>query len=137
MDNIKDLVNADSGLLAREAVKILIEKKGINVTLFDVRENSSITDYYVNVSGRSMTQVASLADDIDAKLSERGRPARKIEGKRGNAWILVDFGDLIVNVFDKESRAFYNLDKHFSDECRIDITDLIAEVDEKLDINKN
>ena len=71
MEN-KDLMNADSGTLAREAVKILLERKAINVTLFDVREKSSVTDFYVNATGRSSTQVAALADEVDAKLSERG-----------------------------------------------------------------
>ena len=137
MDNIKDLVGCESGVLAREAVKILIERKGIDVKLFDVREKSSVTDYYVNVTGRSSTNVAALADEVDAKLSERGRSSLRTEGKRGNGWILVDFGDVIVNVFDRASRDFYNLDRHFSEDSQIDISDLVAEVDAKLDINKN
>lgn len=137
MDNIKDLIGCESGVLAREAVKILVERKGIDVKLFDVREKSSITDYYVNVTGRSSTNVAALADEIDVKLSERGREALRTEGKRGNGWILVDFGDVIVNVFDRASRDFYNLDRHLSEDSQIDISDLIAEVDAKMDINKN
>ena len=71
MEITKDLINADSGTIAREAVKILIEKKALNVTLFDVREKSSITDYYVNATGRSASNVAALADEVDEKLSER------------------------------------------------------------------
>ncbi len=137
MENIKDLVGCESGTLAREAVKLLIERKGIDVKLFDVREKSSVTDYYVNVTGRSSTNVAALADEVDSKLSERGRTPLRTEGRRGNNWILVDFGDVIVNVFDRASRDFYNLDRHFPEESLIDISDLIAEVDAKLDINKN
>ena len=135
MDNIKDLYGCDSGTLAREAVKILLEKKAKNVSLFDVREKSSITDYYINVTGRSSTNVAALADEVDAKLSERGRAALRTEGKRGANWILVDFGDVIINVFDRESREFYSLDRHFPEESRQDISDLIAEVDKKFEIN--
>ena len=71
MEN-KDLMNADSGTLAREAVKILLERKAINVTLFDVREKSSVTDFYVNASGRSTTQVAALANDVVDELGKRG-----------------------------------------------------------------
>ena len=134
MDITKDLINCDSTTLAKEAVKVLIEKKALDVKLFDVREKSGITDYYINVTGRSMTQVASLADDIDAKLAERGRAANRIEGKRGASWILVDFGDLIVNVFDRSSRDFYNLDRHFPAENLVDISDLVAEVDKKFEI---
>ena len=137
MDNIKDLVGCDSGTLAREAVKILIERKGIDVKLFNVNEKSDVTDYYINVTGRSSTNVVALADEVDAKLSERGRSPLRTEGKRGNGWILVDFGDIIVNVFDRASRDFYNLDRHFPAESLIDISDLVAEVDAKLEINKN
>lgn len=137
MDIIKDLVNCDSTTLAREAVKLLIEKKAIDVTLFDVREKSSVTDYYVNATGRSQTNVAALADDVDALLSQRGRAPIRVEGKRGYGWILVDFGDVIVNVFDRDSREFYNLDRHFPEEGRLDISDLVEEVDKKLEINKN
>lgn len=137
MEITKDLINADAGTLAREAVKILLEKKAIDVALFDVREKSSITDYYINVTGRSSTQVASLADEVDAKLSERGRGANRVEGKRGTSWILVDFGDVIINVFDREARSFYNLDRHLPEDARLDISELVAEVDKKLDITKN
>ena len=129
--------NADSGTVAREAVKILLEKKAINVTLFDVREKSSVTDYFVNATGRSSTQVSALADEVDEKLSERGRAALRTEGKRGNGWILVDFGDVIVNVFDRESREFYNLDRFFPAEGQLDISELIEEVDKKFEINEN
>lgn len=137
MENIKDFLYNDSTVLAREAVKILIEKKALDVKLFDVREKSSITDYYINVTGRSMTQVASLADEVDGKLSEMGRGAIRTEGKRGNGWILVDFGDVIINVFDRASREFYNLDRHFTEESRVDISDLVAEVDKKFEINNS
>ena len=137
MENNKEIIYDDSTALAREAVKILLEKKGIDVALFDVREKSSVTDYYVNVTGRSSSNVAALADDVDVKLSELGRAPLRTEGKRGGTWILVDFGDVIVNVFDRASRDFYNLDRHFPEESRIDISDLVSEVDAKFDINKN
>ncbi len=137
MENNKEIIYDDSTALAREAVKILLEKKGIDVALFDVREKSSVTDYYVNVTGRSSSNVAALADDVDVKLSELGRAPLRTEGKRGGTWILVDFGDVIVNVFDRASRDFYNLDRHFPEESRIDISDIVSEVDAKFDINKN
>ena len=133
----KELAGADSGALAREAVKLLLEKKAINVTLFDVREKTSVTDYYVNATGRSSTQVASLADDVADAMEEKGRRALRIEGRNGNSWLLVDFGDVIVNVFDRASREFYNFDKHLPEESAVDISDLVTEVDEKFDINKN
>ena len=132
-----ELSLADSTSLAKEAVKLLLEKKAINVTLFDVREKTSVTDYYVNATGRSSTQVASLADDVADAMEEKGRRALRIEGRGGNSWLLVDFGDVIVNVFDRASREFYNFDKHLPEDSAVDISDLVALVDEKFDINKN
>lgn len=132
-----ELQNADSGALAREAVKELLSKKAQNVTLFDVREKTSVTDYYVNATGRSSTQVASLADDVADEMEKKGRRALRVEGRSGNSWILVDFGDVIVNVFDRASREFYNFDKHLPEDSAVDIADLVAEVDAKFDINKN
>ena len=115
---IKGLENADAASLAKESVKLLLEKKAINVTLFDVREKTSVTDYYVNATGRSTTQVASLADDVADAMEKRGRRALRVEGRGGNSWLLVDFGDVIVNVFDRASREFYNFDKIGRASCR-------------------
>ena len=137
IDNKKDeLKNVDSDVLAKETVKILLEKKALDVKLFCVKDNASITDYYVNATGRSSTQVSSLADDVDRLLSERGRNALRIEGRSGGAWILVDYGDVIVNVFDRPSREFYNFDRHLPAEGEIDISDLVAEVDKKFELIK-
>ena len=77
--NTTELKNADSEVLAKEAVKILLEKKAHDVRLFYVKDNTSITDYYVNATGRSSTQVAALADDLAHLLGERGRDPHKSE----------------------------------------------------------
>lgn len=127
----KDLINADSLTLAQEAVKILIEKKGVDVKLFDVRETSAITDFYINVTGRSSLHVSSLADEMDFTLCERGAKPGKIEGKRGNSWLLIDYIDVIVNVFDKEARGFYDFERLLPKESMVDISDLVKAVDEK------
>ena len=132
----KDLINVDSCTLAHEITKVLIEKKALDVRLYDVKDSAAITDYYVNVTGRSATHVASLSDDIDEIIGRRGRAALRIEGKRGNAWILVDYGDVIVNVFDRESRSFYDFDRLLPTESRVDISELVAEVDKKFELNK-
>lgn len=129
------LKKATSSELARAVAAVLIEKKALDVRVFELMEKSPITDYYVNATGRSSTQVASLADELVYKIGLCGRDAARIEGKRGNAWILVDYGDVIVNVFDKESRGFYNLDRLQPEDSEIDISDIVEEVDKKFDIN--
>lgn len=137
MEEIKNdvLKRVDSHVLSKAICEILIEKKAINIKMYNVIEKSPITDYYVNVTGRSATQVASLADELAYKTGLSGRDPSRIEGKRGNAWILVDYGDVIVNIFDRESRDFYSLDRLMPAESEIDISDIVAEVDKKFDIN--
>ena len=134
-ERTNELTSVSSEVLAKEIVKVLLEKKGIDVTLYDVREKTSVTDFYVNVTGRSSTHVASLADDVDYLIDLRGRKSERIEGRRGNTWILVDYLDVIVNVFDKESREFYNFERLLPEGSKIDITDLIQEVDSRFDNN--
>ena len=137
MEEIKNetLKGATSLELARAAAAILIEKKALDVRVFELLENSPITDYYINVTGRSSTQVAALADELVYKIGLSGRDAARIEGKRGNSWILVDYHDVIINVFDRESREFYGLDRLMPDGSQIDISDIVEEVDKKLNVN--
>ena len=136
-DKTNDLKHAEGYALAFEAVKLLIEKLGVEVKMFDVREHTSVTDYYVNATGKSLTHVASLADDLTEAFSLRGLDALRVEGKRGNSWILVDYGVLIVNIFDSESRGFYNFDRLLPAESEMSIEEAIRAVDSKLGINNN
>ena len=126
-----ELENASAEELAKAIVKILIEKKGDKVSLFDVREKTAVTDFYVNVTGRSSTHVASLADEVDYLIGLKGRNSARIEGRQGNSWILVDYLDVIVNVFDKEAREFYNFERLLPQGSEVDISDIIKEVDDK------
>ena len=136
MENNKvlDLKGAESLTLASEVVKILLEKKALDVKMFNVTGKTSVTDFYVNATGRSSTQVAALTDEVSELVKERGREPLHIEGRQGNAWLLVDYGDVIVNVFDKPSREFYNFDRHLPEECEVDISSLVAEVDKKYEL---
>ena len=122
-------------VLARKIAEVLIEKKALNVKVFNVGEDNAITDYYINATGRSSRNVASLADEVTYKISLEGRNEDRIEGRAGNSWLLVDYGDVIVNIFDKESREFYNLDRLLPQDKEVDISDIIALVDKKFDIN--
>jgi ribosome-associated protein len=121
--------------LAREIARILIEKKAIDVKLFDVSLDSSITDYFVNATGRSSTNVRALTDDVLDKLEEYGKEALRVEGREGNSWLLIDYGDVIVNVFDKQSREFYNFDRLLPESGELDLSDIIKEIDNKYDVN--
>ena len=135
MDNTLNLVNAEAVDVARAAVKILLEKSGIDVKLYNVTDTGAITDYYVVVTGKSLSHVSSLADDLCMLLSEKGINSARIEGKRGNSWILVDYLDVIVHIFDKDARTFYNFERLLSPDSLVDIADIVLEVDKKFEIN--
>ena len=134
MEEKIEKTTVDSKALARALTAALIEKKAGDVRMFYVEGESSITDYYVNATGRSSTQVMALADEVMEKAEALGRSG-KIEGRDGRAWLLVDFGDVIVNVFDKPSREFYNFDRHLPEGTEIDVSDIIKEIDKKFEIN--
>lgn len=138
MEKIKtnELRNCDAATLAKAACAILLEKKALDVRMFCVEGKTSVTDYYVNCTGRSSTQVAALADYTSELLGDRGRDPLRVEGRAGNAWILVDYGDVIVNVFDRQSREFYSFDKHLPADSEMDISDVAAEIDKKFELNK-
>ena len=128
-EKTNELKMAPSLKIAEEIVKILLAKKGVDVKLFYVGEASAITDYYINVTGRSNTQVAALADEVVYRLGLKGCDALRVEGRQANSWLLVDYGDVILNVFDIASRKFYDLDRHFSMDNNVDIAYLVDEVD--------
>lgn len=133
---MKDIINVkDTNVLAREAVRILIEKKATDVKLYHVEGHTSVTDYYVNATGRSGTHVLSLTDDVAETISDLGRDPLRIEGKNGNSWLLIDYGDVIVNIFDKQSREFYNFDRLMPEGSEAPIQDIVEEIDKKFDIN--
>lgn len=124
-----DLKNATSYEVACAAVKALIKMKGSSIKLFCVKDTSSVTDYYITVTGRSKTQVSSLAEEVVYRLGEAGREAARVEGKRGDTWILVDYIDVIVQVFDREARSFYDFDRLLAEADLVDISHLEEEID--------
>ena len=130
-----NLKSAEPSLIAKAAVAVLVEKKALDVRLYEVGEENPMTDFYVNATGRSVNQVAALSDMLAEKLAEYGIDDAKIEGKRGNSWILIDCGVVIVNIFDKESRTFYNLDRLMPEGTERDISAVIKYVDDKMKIN--
>jgi len=124
-----DLSSASSYDVACAAIKALYNLKGSAIKLFCVKETSSVTDYYITVTGRSKTQVSALAEEVVYQLGLSGRDAARVEGKRGDSWILVDYIDVIVQVFDKESRSFYDFDRLLADAEPIDISSIVEDSD--------
>jgi len=107
--------------IAVKAVEVLKEKKGKDVVVIDVSDKSSFADYLLIVSGGSERQIGSLATEVGDRLAIEGIFPKNVEGKRGSGWILVDYGDVIINIFSIEQRSRYNLEKIWSDGTFLDI----------------
>lgn len=92
------------------------DKKGLDIKVMNITKLTPIADYFVIVSGNSSTQVMSIADEVEDKLLEAGYPDEiKKEGYQSGRWILIDLNDVIVHIFHKEEREYYNLERLWSD----------------------
>ena len=106
----------DNKSFALLAARLLDNKKATDVIVIDIMEKSSFADYLVIASGNSERQVNTLVDEVEEQFAKEGLLVKSIEGKNSE-WILMDFGDVIVNIFTKEMREKYNIEKVWGD-CR-------------------
>lgn len=97
------------------ACKALDEKKGQDIKVIDIHEVSVIADYFVIASGSNQNQVQAMVDNVEEKLGRAGFEPKQIEGSKNSSWVLMDYGDLIVHVFDEENRLFYDLERIWRD----------------------
>ncbi len=109
--------------LAKEIVKVLDKKKGMDIKLIEISEHSIVADYFVIVTGTSNTHVKALADEVEYEISQKGTEPHHIEG-RATGWILLDYSSVLVHVFTGESREYYNLERLWQDAKTIDISDI-------------
>ncbi|MBR6329858.1 MAG: ribosome silencing factor [Lachnospiraceae bacterium] len=109
---------------AKLAVQALEDKKGIDITVIDISEVSVMADYFVIASGGSPNQVQALIDNVDETLGRAGENCKAVEGHRESSWILMDFGDVIIHIFDRENRLFYDLERIWKDGKQISKEDL-------------
>jgi ribosome-associated protein len=110
---------------AIKTAQILSNKLGSDIKVIEISDVSVLADYMVIATGRSSTQVKALADEVEFKLDELGISVSHIEGYRSNSWILLDYVDVIVNVFDEEAREFYDLERLWQDGKEIDLSGII------------
>lgn len=111
----------NAGKMAELAYRALEDKKGENIQILEVGEVSVICDYFIIANGNNPSQITALVDSVDEKLAKAGMPAPRIEGHQNSSWVLMDYGDIIVHVFSKEDREFYNLERIWADCKKIEI----------------
>ena len=97
------------------AVAAVEDRKGLEVSVLDLRDVSDATDYFVIVSGTSDAHVRGIADVVMERLKEHGHRAHHIEGMRAGRWVLLDYVDFVVHVFHPETRQFYQLERLWGD----------------------
>ena len=112
---LTSLADATPLALAEAIAARLDEKKGREVKVLEVGEKTSIADYFVLCTGNSSTHVKALAGEAEDYISKRGVEPDNVEGRGNHSWIVLDYGNVIVHVFSRESREFYNLDKLYAD----------------------
>jgi len=113
----------DSKELAHRISELIFTKKGFNVVNIDLTRLVSFTDYFVICSADSDTQVKAISDQVDKALSEEGIKCWHKEGLKALSWVLMDYVDVVVHIFKKDAREFYNLEKLWGDAPTEKMTD--------------
>jgi len=118
--------------LAQKIAELCFNKKGYDVKIIDLRNVALFADYFVLCSAESDVQVKAIADDVEEKLKEQGIRCWHKEGYKALQWILLDYVDIVVHIFRKEAREYYNLERLWSDAPSWNVED-----PELVKINKN
>ena len=101
--------------MAAMAVDALEDRKGEDVRVIDISEISTLADFFIIAGGSNINQVQAMADSVEETLGRAGYHVKSVEGYESGNWILLDFGDIIVHVFDSENRLFYDLERIWRD----------------------
>ena len=101
--------------VVKKAVAALEDKKAEDIKVIDIHEVSSIADYFIIANGSNPNQLAAMQDAVDEAMYKSGLHARQVEGNQNSTWILIDYNDVIVHLFSKEDRLFYDLERIWKD----------------------
>lgn len=106
----------------RLAIRSASEKKALNMTALDLRPVASFTEFFVICSGANQRQVQAIADEITEQLKKQlGQNAVRVEGYNSAEWVLLDYGDFVFHIFDKEAREFYDLERLWRDATKVEL----------------
>ncbi|SDB09354.1 ribosome silencing factor [Eubacterium oxidoreducens] len=108
--------------MAKIAYEALQEKKSEDVKVIDIQNISVLADYFIIANGTNPNQLEAMKDAVDEALYKAGYKVKQVEGNRSSTWILLDYEDIIVHIFSKEDRLFYDLERVWSDGEEVDVT---------------
>ncbi|WP_026509290.1 MULTISPECIES: ribosome silencing factor [unclassified Butyrivibrio] len=114
----------NSKQMVKLAVEAIENTKGQDIEIIDISEVSSLGDYFIVASGTNRSQIQAMADKVEESLGRAGYEKKDIEGYESAFWILQDFGDVIVHIFDQENRLFYDLERIWRDGKHVTKEDL-------------
>ena len=112
--------------MAAIACSALEDKKAEDIRVIDIEHVSVIADYFIIASGTNRNQVQALAENVEEQLYKAGFEKKQSEGYTSGNWILLDYGDIVVHIFDQENRLFYDLERIWRDGNQISVADLEA-----------
>lgn len=112
--------------MAKLAIKAMEDKKAEDISLIDISEVSVIADYFLIASGSNRSQIQAIIDNVEETLGRAGAALKQIEGYDTANWVLMDYGDIIVHVFDRDNRLFYNLERIWRDGKKVDIESFLV-----------
>lgn len=107
-------------------IRTLDSKRGEDIQAIKITDLTILADYFVIVNGNSNTHTRTLADEVEFQLTQKGINPNRREADTGNTWIILDYGDIIVHVFYKETRSFYQLENLWADGEQLDISGMIV-----------
>ncbi|MCT4543971.1 MAG: ribosome silencing factor [Vallitalea sp.] len=111
--------------MLKVALKALDDKLGEDIQVLDIKELTVIADYFVIAHGNNKSHIKALIDRTEEMLSKEGYEPKQIEGYHSASWILLDYGSIIIHIFSKEDRLFYDLERIWSDGKKIDVDSLL------------
>ena len=110
--------------LAKKIFDALEDKKGEDIKIINISEVTVLADYFIIASGTNRNQVKAMADNVEEVLAKEGAEPKQIEGYQSGNWILLDYQDVIVHIFDQENRLFYDLERIWRDGKNISLEEL-------------
>jgi ribosome-associated protein len=110
--------------MAKLAITALEDKKAEDIKIIDISEVSVIADYFIIANGTNRSQIQALSDNVEEALGKAGCPVKQIEGYQTANWVLLDFNDVIIHIFDKENRLFYDLERIWRDGKQMELDEL-------------